>query len=282
MKKTTMKTIKHGCDFRVITVAAVLGLLLNLAWGKVTKEFPAHWGKPPEIQTQDYVELPAGYGHGSSTLAKWITANLNRDKTKNTEPARPTALYENNFEKAEAGKLPDEFMALAGEFVVKRDGTNQFLELPGSPLDSFAVQFGPSESVDVAAGARIFSTAKGRRAPTFGVGLGGVAGFKLQVSPGKKALELLKDQEVKTSLAFDWRSGSWTLLRLQVRKVKAGGWKIEGKAWSQGSPEPKDWMVSCEETEEPVGGRASVLGSPFAGTPIWFDDLRVERVAERQ
>ena len=273
-----MRTKKHRFDFRMIAVVVALGLSLSLVSAKVTKEFPAHWGKPPEIQTQDYVELPAGYGHGSSTLAKWITANLNRDQAGNTEPARPTPLYENNFEKAEAGKLPDEFMALAGDFVVKSDGTNQFLELPGSPLDSFAVQFGPTESADVVAGTRIFSTAKGRRSPTFGVGLGGVAGFKLQVSPGKKALELLKDQEVKTSLAFDWRSGTWTQLRLQVRKVKAGEWSIQGKAWPQGSAEPKEWMVSCDETEEPVGGRASVLGSPFAGTPIWFDDLRVERV----
>jgi hypothetical protein len=40
-------------------------------------------------------------------------------------------------------------------------------------------------------------------------------------------------------------------------------------------------MVAVDEAEEPVGGRASVLGSPFAGTPIWFDDLRVERVGEK-
>ena len=40
-------------------------------------------------------------------------------------------------------------------------------------------------------------------------------------------------------------------------------------------------MISYDDTEEPVGGRASVLGSPFAGTPIWFDDLRVERVPEK-
>lgn len=278
-----MRTRKHGFNFPIIAVVVGLGLSLNFVWAKVTKEFPARWGEPPAIQTQDYVELPADYGHGSSTLAKWITTNLNRDKAAawSAEPAKSDALYENNFEKAEAGKLPDEFMALAGDFIVKTDGTNQFLELPGSPLDSFAVQFGPSESADVAVGARILGTAKGRRAPTFGVGLGGVAGYKLQVSPGKKALELLKDQEVKTSVPFDWRSGAWTQLRLQIRKGKSGAWKIEGKAWPQGSAEPKEWVVACGETEEPVGGRASVLGSPFAGTAIWFDDLWVERVVEK-
>ena len=43
------------------------------------KPFPAHWGEPPKIQTRDYRELPEGYGHGSSTLAKWIEANLAKD-----------------------------------------------------------------------------------------------------------------------------------------------------------------------------------------------------------
>ena len=158
-----MKTEKHGFDFRIIAVVVTLGLALSLAWGKVTKEFPTHWGTPPAIQTQDYVELPADYGHGSSTLAKWITNNLNRDKAAagGAAPAQPTALYENNFEKAEAGKLPDEFMALAGDFVVKSDGTNQFLELPGSPLDSFAVQFGPTESADVAVAREFLARRRG-------------------------------------------------------------------------------------------------------------------------
>jgi len=262
-------------------MVAAFGLSLSLLWGQATKSFPARWGRPPEIQTQDYVELPAGYGHGSSTLAKWIAANLNQDQTaaRNAAPTKTTALYENNFEKAEAGKLPGDFMALAGDFTVKRDGSNQVLELPGSPLDSFAVQFGPTETADVAVEARIFSTAKGRRAPTFGVGLGGVAGYKLQIAPGKKSLELLKDLEMKVSLAFDWQSGSWTHLRLQILKVNAAAWKIEGKAWPDGGVEPKDWMVVADETQEPVSGRASVLGSPLAGTPIWFDDLSVERVS---
>ena len=190
-------------------------------------------------------------------------------------------LYTNNFEKAEAGKLPDEFMALGGEFMVKADGTNQFLELPGAPLDSFAVQFGPGEKENVAVGARVFGTAKGRRTPAFGIGLGGVAGFKLQVSPGKKALELLKDQDLKATVNFDWKSGTWTQLRLQIRKLNESEWKVEGKAWPQGEVEPKEWTISFDEKEEPISGRASVLGSPYATTPIWFDDLLVEKVVEK-
>lgn len=192
----------------------------------------------------------------------------------------PKPLYENDFEKTEAGKVPDDLMVLGGEFVVKRDGTNQFLELPGAPLDSFAAQFGPAEKTDVAVVARIFGTNKGRRAPAFGVGLGGVSGWKLQLSPGKKTLELLKDQESKATVSHDWKSGTWTRLRLEIREVKAGSWKIEGKAWAAGETEPNTALISCNETEEPTAGKASLLGSPFAGTPIGFDDLRVEKVTK--
>lgn len=195
--------------------------------------------------------------------------------------ARAGLPYANNFENAEAGKLPDEFMVLGGEFVVKADGTNQFLELPGAPLDSFAAQFGSADKENISVSARVFGTARGRRTPSFGVGLGGVSGFKLQVSPGKKALEILKDQELQKSVNFDWKSGTWTQLRLQIRKLKDGAWIVEGKAWLSGEAEPKEWTISFDEREEPVSGKASVLDSPFAGTPIWFDDLTVEKLADK-
>ncbi|MDG1139133.1 MAG: hypothetical protein P8N49_06400 [Opitutales bacterium] len=43
------------------------------------KVFPAHWGKTPNIQTQDFVDLPKGFGKGSSTLKHWINGNLRKD-----------------------------------------------------------------------------------------------------------------------------------------------------------------------------------------------------------
>jgi len=257
-------------------VSGNLLLAANIFFAQGTKQFPSRWGKPPEIQTKDYVELPEGYGHGSSTLKKWILANLEKDKGgATTSPAKGKAVFENDFEKAEVGKLPETLEFAVGEFAVKQDGTNKYLELPGAPLESYSVQFGPVETTDVAVSARILGTMKGRRGPTFGVGLNGIGGFKLQVSPGKKAVELLKDQESKAVADFDWKSGVWTQLRLQVRKIKDGEWRIEGKAWPQGTAEPKDWMVMIDEKEEPITGRASLIASPFSGTPIGFDDVVV-------
>jgi len=190
--------------------------------------------------------------------------------------AEEKALYENNFEKAEAGKVPDDFLVLDGGFAVKEDGGNKILELPGAPLDTYGLLFGPTEKTDVAASVRVKGTRKGRRYPTFGVGLNGQGGYRLQVSPGKQALELYRGDEVVASVPCEWKSGEWTLLRLQV--TKAGeGWKVEGKAWTQGGAEPKE-MISFEEKKEPAAGRASIWGSPYATTPIQYDDLVVLRV----
>jgi len=215
----------------------------------------------------------------TSLLVIGLTIVSQGCKTATKKPTLGTALlYESNFEKAELGKAPDDLMVLGGGFAVKSEGTNQLLELPGAPLDSFAVQFGPAAKDEIAVTARIFGTGKGRRAPSFGVGLGGVSGWKLQVSPSKKAVELLKDQEIKATVNYNWKTGAWTQMRLGIHTGKTGAWKIEGKAWAAGEPEPKAAVISFEETEEPTPGKASILGSPFAGTPIWFDDLRVEKI----
>jgi len=42
--------------------------------------FPASWGVPPELQTKDWIPLPARYGYGSSTLAGWIRQRLRGQK----------------------------------------------------------------------------------------------------------------------------------------------------------------------------------------------------------
>ncbi|MDB6110455.1 MAG: hypothetical protein JWR69_2205 [Pedosphaera sp.] len=194
------------------------------------------------------------------------------------EDAKP--LYQNNFETLEAGKTPDDFLILDGAFVGKQEGGNKILELPGAPLDTFGALFGPTEKSDVAVTARINSTSKGRRFPTFGVSLNGQGGYKLQVSPGKKALELYQRDAVVATVPYEWKSGQWTTLRLQVTKV-GEIWKVEGKVWPQGGTEPDKAMISFDETKQPTAGRAAIWGSPYATTPIQFDDLVVTRVGAK-
>jgi hypothetical protein len=188
--------------------------------------------------------------------------------------AASTNLYQNNFEKTELQKVPEDLMVMEGGFAVAEEGGNKFLELPGAPLETFGVLFGPTETNGLSVSARVFGTGKGRRFPSFALGLNGVGGYKLQVSPAKKMIELYRGEELLGSAPYQWESGVWTALRLQTRFVKDGV-SIQGKAWKQGAPEPKDWALSHIDKTEPPPGRSSLWGAPYSGTPIRFDDLVV-------
>ena len=268
--------------FRIsVFLSLALYFSMTSLFAQQTNRFPAAWGPPPRIETRDYRKLPGDYGFGSSTLARWIQEHLDQDqKGGGATAVAAKPLYQNNFEQLPLGKLPEEFMVLAGEFAVQAEGGNKFVELPGAPLDTFSLLFGPAVGADTAVAARIFGTGKGRRFPTFGVGLGGASGWRLVVAPGKQAIELWRDEDLKASAPFVWKSGSWTALRLQIRKTGDAAWKVAGKAWESGGAEPSAWGISFDATEAPLTGRASVTGSPFAGTPIRFDDLVVSAVTK--
>ena len=243
------------------------------------KSFPEHWGQPPQIQTRDYVDLPESFGKGSSTLRNWIKGKLEKDKLAQADvtKAAPTAkaIYSQDFEKTDVDKVPDGMLVLDGGFAVKQIGSGKVLELPGDPLETFGVLFGPAEKDGLCVQARILGTGKGRRFPVLAVGLSGVGGYKLQITPSKKALEIYKGEDLKTTVAFDWKSGEWAQLKFQVRKVKEGEWKAEGKVWAQGTSEPAAWQITFAEATEPSAGRPSIWGLPYSGTPIQFDDLIV-------
>jgi hypothetical protein len=195
--------------------------------------------------------------------------------TVSAQTPADTVLYKEDFESANADSVPEELMVLAGQFFVREIGGNRVLELPGNPLEDFGALFGPAESDGIAVRARIRSESTKRLAPRFGVGLCGVAGYRLLVAPGQNGLQLLKDQQVLASAPFDWKSGSWISLRLQVRKISEGKWIVEGRAWADGNPEPRDWSISFEVSEAPPAGKASIWGAPYSGKSILFDDLDV-------
>ena len=110
------------------------------------------------------------------------------------------AKYQNDFQKAELDSVPPDLMVLDGQFTVKEERGNKFLELPGAPLDTFGVLFGPNAKENVAVSARIFGIGSGRKLPAFDVGLNGVGGYKLRVSPAKRALELYRGDAQKTTV----------------------------------------------------------------------------------
>ena len=184
-------------------------------------------------------------------------------------------LYTNDFEQAALDSLPDGFREAQGDFAVKQSGGNKVLEAPSSPADQYFVLFGPVTNSGVVVTARVSGTSKGRRMPSFGIGLNGGAGFRLVASPAKGNLEIYKGDTSMATAPLEWKTGSWTLMRLRVRAEGGQKWKIDGKAWVEGLPEPKDWMIATEDTTEPPAGRASLWATPYSGTPLWFDDVSV-------
>ena len=66
----------------VLRQSGCSGLCIHMCKLPSERAFAEHWGTPPAMQTRDYRPLPGGYGHGSSTEAKWIEANIARDAKK--------------------------------------------------------------------------------------------------------------------------------------------------------------------------------------------------------
>ena len=194
------------------------------------------------------------------------------------------APYRNDFSAAKSGAVPEDMQAVSGAFTVAEFEGQNVLELPGEPLDTFGLLFGPGELVEAAATARVWGATSGRRYPEFGIGLGDLGGYRLIVLPGQKKLELRRgdDKVADAPMRFEWKPKTWTSLRLRVAKAGEGKWRVEGTASPHGLPEPAEWSVSADVTEEPPAGRASVWGIPFSGQPIRFDDLAVTPASEKK
>ena len=186
----------------------------------------------------------------------------------------PASGYQNDFSKAEVGKMPDEMLVLDGDFAVKEEGTNRWVELPGSPLETFGVIFGPPTPSNALVRAKIFGTQQGRRFPAFGVGLNGQNGYRLQIAPSKKAMELWKSGQVVTNVPFTWKGGTWYVLQLETTR-RTGFVEVTARAWTEGEKEPGSPLIQWKDSESVPEGRASIWGTPYSGTPIRFDDLEL-------
>ena len=189
-------------------------------------------------------------------------------------------LYKNNFEKTQIGEVPDDFLVLDGDFAVKQEGGNKYLELPGAPLDAFGFMFGPSARHGNEISARMFGTKKGRRYPVFGIALNGVNGYRLQVAPAKRAIELLKGSAVVAKVPFRWGGGEWLRLALRVEQTGAAEWTVSGRVWADGKKAPAKPTITHKEAKEPRNGKPSIWGSPYSGTPIRYDDIVVKKTAK--
>ena len=192
-----------------------------------------------------------------------------------TEPA----IYTNDFAKAAVGKVPDDIMVLDGGFAVREFDGNKCLELSPDPIGSYGCLFGPEGLAAMEVRARIWAAPRGKRFPEFGIGAGGIGGYKLILCPARAMLELRKGDDVVMSVPFKWTAAGWTWFQLQVEPNDKGGWLARGRAWAEGQKQPREWMLLRQDAQMPSDGRASLWGDDFSEQPIRFDDLSVSSIS---
>ena len=187
------------------------------------------------------------------------------------------SLYKQDFQTTDIGKTPDDFLLLSGKFAVGSSTSNHHLNLPGTPLDSHGAIFGPDNDGDLVLSARIRSEKKGRLYPSFGIGLYGLGGHILKISPAKKSLELFRGRKSVMETPFDWESEKWTHVSLKVSSENEDTWTVQGKAWTEGTEEPNEWLLTATTDVAPTQGKASVWGQPYSGKAIQYDDISLAR-----
>lgn len=118
------------CFLFVLALSLSLSAL-NSNYEMDAKSFPTHWGPEPAVQTEDYRELPGGYGMGSSTKGNWIDENMHKDKTSDKEKgaaAHPLATEEESQGKGQ-GKGKGNYPLHWGSEPPMQ--TRDYRELPG-------------------------------------------------------------------------------------------------------------------------------------------------------
>ncbi len=197
------------------------------------------------------------------------------------EPKDPTLVYSNDFEEPKPGRVPGNYFVLDGDFEImanEGEDAGQALKLLPSQMVEASIQFGSSIEGSGSVKVRAMAEKRGRSYPRFGVGMHGLKGFRLRVSPAGKQLELVLDQVVIQSVPFDWTSGIWYFVELSVVENN-NSWTVTGRAWSESEDRPRDGQIDhifVDETE--FKGKASITGTPYAELPIYFDDLEIRRL----
>jgi hypothetical protein len=181
-----------------------------------------------------------------------------------------------DLEKLREGELPQEIFVIDGSIRIKFRQGRKVIEISGDKpeVDAGAV-LGPISIGAAKIEARVFASKAGRSLPRFGVGVHGQTGFRLFVVPARMQLQLMKGDEVITAVPFEWKSETAVQLRLAYIPASAGHWTVTGKAWIDGTQEPAVAQITQEISSPPPRGQSSIWATPYAGTPVDFDQIKV-------
>jgi len=219
----------------------------------------------------------------ASSLINGLFGQKGTDEVSEAEQVKdPNLIFSNDFEEPKPGRVPGNYFVLDGDFEImahEGEDAGQALKLLPSQLVEASIQFGSSIEGSGSVKVRAMAEKRGRSYPRFGVGMHGLKGFRLRIAPAAKKLELVRDQVVIQSVPFDWTSGIWYFIELSVAENN-NSWTITGRAWSESEDRPEDGQIDHIFVDEKAfKGKASITGTPYAGLPIYFDDLEIRKLS---
>ena len=188
--------------------------------------------------------------------------------------------FDENFSSLEVGSEPENLFILDGAYAVSQEENDKRLTLPGSPVGDFGLLFGPrvrEKSLELSFS--FLATKKGRRLPAMAAGLGGVRSYRFRLNAATKQI-ILSRQDVEIGReVYQLESGSWCRVRFQALPGDGENTRIRLKLWKRGEEEPEKWLFDEIDPSAFAGGKCALWGYPYAGTPIHFDDLKIESKA---
>lgn len=206
-----------------------------------------------------------------------------QNPTPASEPPKdPNLVFQANFEDQKPGPIPPSYFVVDGTWTVAEIDGGKALKLAEAPLLDAQVQVGDSlKETGGTVNAKIKADKKRRSQPRFGVGLHGITGYRLRLFPAGNKVELVRNEEVIVAADLSWDSAKWWNLELTVDRDKTeSAWQISGRAWPADAERPEKANVACQEAAATkFSGKASINGTPFAGLPIFFDEIQVRKSA---
>lgn len=174
------------------------------------------------------------------------------------------------------GEVPKEVFVVDGTVKIAAKDGNKAIMIDATPIVDASAQLAVSASGAASIQAKVFASKRARSVPKFGVSVHGMSGYRLLINAAKKQLELVKNEVVAASVPYTWTSDSWIKMKLDVKPGAGEAWVIEGKVWAADAPEPAEPTVKAEDKGLKGQGKSGLWGTPYAETPIYFDDVEVK------
>ena len=191
-----------------------------------------------------------------------------------------TVEFEENFSDLEVGTEPENLFILDGAYAVSQEEDDKRLTLPGSPVGDFGLLFGPRvREKSLSLSFSFLATKKGRRLPALAAGLGGVRSYRFRLNAATREILLFRHDLEIGKVAYQWESGAWHRVRFQAIPEAGENTRIRLKLWNRGEKEPEEWLLDQIDPSAFAGGKCALWAYPYSGTPIHFDDLKIESKA---